>query len=164
MKLKNNKGHNVFYCLPLILGLIGLFWQAYKGEKGIQQFWIVFFLFFMTGLAIVLYLNQTPQQPRERDYAYAGSFYAFAIWIGLGVAAIAEYLSKKINEKPAAILASVVCLLVPVQMVSQTWDDHDRSGRYTCRDFGQNYLSTVPEKGNPILFTDGDNDYIPPVV
>lgn len=114
-ELKNNKGHNVFYCLPLILGLIGLFWQAYKGEKGIQQFWIVFFLFFMTGLAIVLYLNQTPQQPRERDYAYAGSFYAFAIWIGLGVAAIAEYLSKKINEKPAAILASVVCLLVPVQ-------------------------------------------------
>ena len=160
-ELKNNKGHNVFYCLPLILGLIGLFWQAYKGEKGIQQFWIVFFLFFMTGLAIVLYLNQTPQQPRERDYAYAGSFYAFAIWIGLGVAAIAEYLSKKINEKPAAILASVVCLLVPVQMVSQTWDDHDRSNRYTCRDFGQNYLNSVPEKGNPILFTNGDNDTFP---
>ena len=160
-ELKNNKGHNVFYCLPLILGVIGLFWQAYKGEKGIQQFWIVFFLFFMTGLAIVLYLNQTPQQPRERDYAYAGSFYAFAIWIGLGVAAIAEYLSKKINEKPAAILASVVCLLVPVQMVSQTWDDHDRSDRYTCRDFGQNYLNSVPEKGNPILFTNGDNDTFP---
>ena len=160
-ELKNNKGHNVFYCLPLILGLIGLFWQAYKGEKGIQQFWIVFFLFFMTGLAIVLYLNQTPQQPRERDYAYAGSFYAFAIWIGLGVAAIAEYLSKKINEKPAAILASVVCLLVPVQMVSQTWDDHDRRDRYTCRDFGQNYLNSVPEKGNPILFTNGDNDTFP---
>ena len=173
-ELKNNKGHNVFYCLPLILGLIGLFWQAYKtkrittpnGEEieepvGIQQFWIVFFLFFMTGLAIVLYLNQTPQQPRERDYAYAGSFYAFAIWIGLGVAAITEYLSKKINEKPAAILASVVCLLVPVQMVSQTWDDHDRSDRYTCRDFGQNYLNSVPEKGNPILFTNGDNDTFP---
>ena len=160
-ELKNNKGHNVFYCLPLILGLIGLFWQAYRGERGIQQFWIVFFLFFMTGLAIVLYLNQAPQQPRERDYAYAGSFYAFAIWIGLGVAAIAEYLSKKINEKPAAILASVVCLLVPVQMVSQTWDDHDRSNRYTCRDFGQNYLNSVPEKGNPILFTNGDNDTFP---
>ena len=158
-ELKNNKGHNVFYCLPLILGLIGLFWQAYKGEKGIQQFWIVFFLFFMTGLAIVLYLNQTPQQPRERDYAYAGSFYAFAIWIGLGVAAIAEYLSKKINEKPAAILASVVCLLVPVQMVSQTWDDHDRSGRYVCRDFGMNYLSSVDENG--IIFTNGDNDTFP---
>ncbi|MBM6759482.1 DUF2723 domain-containing protein [Bacteroides mediterraneensis] len=160
-ELKNNKGHNVFYCLPLILGLIGLFWQAYRGEKGIQQFWVVFFLFFMTGLAIVLYLNQTPQQPRERDYAYAGSFYAFAIWIGLGVAAIAEYLSKKINEKPAAILASIVCLLVPIQMVSQTWDDHDRSGRYTCRDFGQNYLNSVPDKRNPILFTNGDNDTFP---
>ncbi len=160
-ELKNNKGHNVFYCLPLILGLIGLFWQAYKGEKGIQQFWVVFFLFFMTGLAIVLYLNQTPQQPRERDYAYAGSFYAFAIWIGLGVAAIAEWLNKRISEKPAAILASVVCLLVPIQMVSQTWDDHDRSGRYTCRDFGQNYLSTVQDKGNPIIFTNGDNDTFP---
>ena len=159
--LRQNKGHNVFYCLPLLLGIIGLLWQAYRGQKGIQQFWIVFFLFFMTGLAIVLYLNQTPQQPRERDYAYAGSFYAFAIWIGLGVAAIAEYLSKKINEKPAAILASVVCLLVPVQMVSQTWDDHDRSDRYTCRDFGQNYLNSVPEKGNPILFTNGDNDTFP---
>ena len=85
-ELKNNKGHNVFFCLPLILGLIGLFWQAYRGERGIQQFWIVFFLFFMTGLAIVLYLNQAPQQVRERDYAYAGSFYGFAIWIGLGVA------------------------------------------------------------------------------
>ncbi len=155
------KGHNVYYCLPLILGLIGLFWQAYKGERGIQQFWIVFFLFFMTGLAIVLYLNQAPQQVRERDYAYAGSFYAFAIWIGLGVAAIAEYLRNKMGEKPAALLASVVCLLVPVQMVSQTWDDHDRSGRYTCRDFGQNYLNSVSDKGNPILFTNGDNDTFP---
>ena len=160
-ELKNNKGHNVYYCLPLILGLIGLFWQAYKGERGIQQFWIVFFLFFMTGLAIVLYLNQAPQQVRERDYAYAGSFYAFAIWIGLGVAAISEYLRNKMGEKPAALLASVVCLLVPVQMVSQTWDDHDRSGRYTCSDFGQNYLNSVSDKGNPILFTNGDNDTFP---
>ena len=160
-ELKNNKGHNVFFCLPLILGLIGLFWQAYRGERGIQQFWIVFFLFFMTGLAIVLYLNQAPQQVRERDYAYAGSFYGFAIWIGLGVAAIAEFLRKKMGEKPAAVLASVVCLCIPIQMVSQTWDDHDRSGRYTCRDFGQNYLNSVPDKGNPILFTNGDNDTFP---
>ncbi len=160
-ELKNNKGHNVFFCLPLILGLIGLFWQAYKGDRGIQQFWIVFFLFFMTGLAIVLYLNQTPMQPRERDYAYAGSFYAFAIWIGLGVAAIAEHLQNKMGEKPAAILAGVICLMVPLQMVSQTWDDHDRSGRFTCRDFGQNYLNTLPEKGNPIIFTNGDNDTFP---
>ena len=160
--LKNNKGHNVFYCLPLILGLIGLFWQAYKGDKGIQQFWIVFFLFFMTGLAIVLYLNQNPGQPRERDYAYAGSFYAFAIWIGLGVAAISEWLAKKMKkETPAAVIASVACLLVPIQMVSQTWDDHDRSGRYTCRDFGQNYLNSLQGKGAPIIFTNGDNDTFP---
>lgn len=160
--LKNNKGHNVFYCLPLILGLIGLFWQAYKGDKGIQQFWIVFFLFFMTGLAIVLYLNQTPGQPRERDYAYAGSFYAFAIWIGLGVAAISEWLAKKMKKETlAAVIASVACLLVPIQMVSQTWDDHDRSGRYTCRDFGQNYLNSLQEKGAPIIFTNGDNDTFP---
>ena len=161
-ELKNNKGHNVFYCLPLILGLIGLFWQAYRGERGIQQFWIVFFLFFMTGLAIVLYLNQAPQQPRERDYAYAGSFYAFAIWIGLGVAAITEWLQKrKMNERMSAIIASVIGLCVPLQMVSQTWDDHDRSGRYTCRDFGQNYLNSVQENGNPIIFTNGDNDTFP---
>lgn len=159
--LKNNPGRNVFYMLPLLLGLIGLLWQAYCGKRGIEQFWVVFFLFFMTGIAIVLYLNQTPEQPRERDYAYAGSFYAFAIWIGLGVAAIAEYLRNKMGEKPAALLASVVCLLVPVQMVSQTWDDHDRSGRYTCRDFGQNYLNSVSDKGNPILFTNGDNDTFP---
>ena len=159
--MKDNKGRNVFFCLPLILGLIGLFWQAYKGEKGVQQFWVVFFLFFMTGLAIVLYLNQTPMQPRERDYAYAGSFYAFAIWIGLGVAGVAEWLQKKIGEKPAAIIASVACLFVPLQMVSQTWNDHDRSGRYTCSDFGKNYLNTLPEEGNPIIYTNGDNDTFP---
>ena len=161
-ELQNNKGRNVFYCLPLILGLIGLFWQAYRGQEGIRQFWIVFFLFFMTGLAIVLYLNQTPLQPRERDYAYAGSFYAFAIWIGLGVAAISEFLrKKKVSETAAGAIASVVCLLVPVQMASQTWDDHDRSGRYVCRDFGQNYLNSIQEEGNPIIFTNGDNDTFP---
>ncbi len=161
-ELKNNKGHNVFYCLPLLLGLLGLFWQAYRGEKGIRQFWVVFFLFFMTGLAIVLYLNQTPGQPRERDYAYAGSFYAFSIWIGLGVAALAALLRRaKLGEKPAAVLASVACLFVPLQMVSQTWDDHDRSGRYACRDFGANYLHTLQEKGNPVIFSNGDNDTFP---
>ena len=158
---KHNKGHNVYYGLPLLLGLLGICWQLRKGQKGNQQFNIVLLLFLMTGLAIILYLNQAPTQPRERDYAYAGSFYAFAIWIGLGVAAIAEWLNKRMSEKPAAILASVVCLLVPIQMVSQTWDDHDRSGRYTCRDFGQNYLSTVQDKGNPIIFTNGDNDTFP---
>ena len=174
-ELKENKGHNVFYCLPLILGLIGLFWQAWftrkrkVGEKtiddpvGIRQFWVVFFLFFMTGLAIVFYLNQTPMQPRERDYAYAGSFYAFAIWCGMGVAAIIDWLNRKL-KKENLILAGVVGLVglaVPIQMASQTWDDHDRSGRYCCRDFGQNYLMTLQEQGNPIIYTNGDNDTFP---
>ena len=162
-ELKANKGHNVFYCLPLLLGLIGLFWQAWRGQRGIRQFWVVFFLFFMTGLAIVLYLNQTPQQPRERDYAYAGSFYAYAIWCGLGVLAIYDMLKKKLkgNDVAVAGVVGVACLFVPIQMASQTWDDHDRSGRYTCRDFGQNYLMTLQDKGNPIIFTNGDNDTFP---
>ncbi len=155
------KGHNVFYCLPLILGLLGLFWQIGKNKEGTQQFFVVLALFFMTGLAIVLYLNQTPLQPRERDYAYAGSFYAYAIWIGMGVAALAEWLSKLGGKKASSVIASLICLLVPLQMVSQTWDDHDRSGRYACRDFGQNYLISLSEKGNPIIFTNGDNDTFP---
>ena len=177
--LKENKGHNVFYCMPLILGLIGLFWQAWYTRKkkvmkngkeeevllpiGIQQFWIVFFLFFMTGLAIVIYLNQTPMQPRERDYAYAGSFYAYAIWCGLGVLAIIDILKRKMKLSGTAVTAivAVITLLVPIQMASQTWDDHDRSNRYTCRDFGQNYLMSLQEKGNPIIFTNGDNDTFP---
>ncbi len=179
--LKENKGHNVFYGLPLLLGIIGLLWQAYRGQKGIQQFWIVFFLFFMTGIAIVLYLNQTPSQPRERDYAYAGSFYAFAIWIGMGVAGLIQLLSKWMQGKAAAkagtsdegeapelnpslavaLIVSVVCLLIPIQMASQTWDDHDRSDRYMARDFGQNYLMSLQESGNPIIYTNGDNDTFP---
>ena len=161
--LKNNKGHNVFYCLPLLLGLLGLFWQAFRGRRGIRQFWVVFFLFFMTGLAIVVYLNQTPVQPRERDYAYAGSFYAFAIWCGMGVAAIIDLMKKylKVDSVIATAVVSLACLLVPIQMGSQTWDDHDRSGRYTCRDFGQNYLMTLQDQGNPIIFTNGDNDTFP---
>jgi len=177
--LKANKGHNVFYCLPLILGLLGLFWQAWytrkrkvmvKGSEktiddpiGIRQFWVVFFLFIMTGLAIVVYLNQTPMQPRERDYAYAGSFYAFAIWCGMGVAAIIDWLNRKLKKENLilAAIVAVVALAVPIQMASQTWDDHDRSDRYCCRDFGQNYLMTLQEKGNPIIFTNGDNDTFP---
>lgn len=177
--LKNNKGHNVFYCMPLLLGLIGLFWQAWYTRKrkvvkngketeellpiGIQQFWVVFFLFFMTGLAIVIYLNQVPMQPRERDYAYAGSFYAFAIWCGLGVLAILDLLKKyaQLSGTAVAAIVGAIALLVPVQMASQTWDDHDRSNRYTCRDFGQNYLMSLQEKGNPIIFTNGDNDTFP---
>ena len=170
-ELKNNKGHNVFYALPLILGLIGFFWQVNKRSKyngvmvdeGVKQFWVVFFLFFMTGLAIVIYLNQTPMQPRERDYAYAGSFYAFAIWCGLGVAAISDMLSNSIlrNRALASAVISCACVLVPVQMASQTWDDHDRSARYTCRDFGQNYLQSLDKGSYPIIFTNGDNDTFP---
>ena len=162
--LKNNKGHNVFYGLPLLLGLIGLFWQAWRGRRGIRQFWVVFFLFFMTGLAIVIYLNQTPMQPRERDYAYAGSFYAFTIWCGMGVAALYDIIARKmkgVNPTAIAAVVALLCVLVPIQMASQTWDDHDRSGRYTCRDFGQNYLMTLQDKGNPIIFTNGDNDTFP---
>ena len=178
-ELRDNKGHNVFYCLPLLLGIIGLLWQAYRGQKGIQQFWVVFFLFFMTGIAIVLYLNQTPSQPRERDYAYAGSFYAFAIWIGMGVAGLIQTADKRMREQDykeageasdanafvpsstCALVISFVCLLVPIQMASQTWDDHDRSDRYMARDFGQNYLMSLQESGNPIIYTNGDNDTFP---
>ncbi len=182
---KGNKGHNVFYMLPLLLGLIGLLYQALYNHRenpmrGIQQFWVVFFLFFMTGIAIVLYLNQTPGQPRERDYAFAGSFYAFAMWIGMGVPAIGVMLrnwlaprEKKtvdgvetVVEKPSrnldittAAIACVIGVAVPLQMVSQTWDDHDRSGRYTTRDFGFDYLSSLDP--NAIIFTNGDNDTFP---
>ena len=145
--LAGNKGRNVFYGLPLLLGILGIIWQWRRGREGRRQLWIVTLLFVMTGLAIVVYLNQTPMQPRERDYAYVGSFYAFAIWIGLGAA----YLRK----------LAPLALLIPLQMASQTWDDHDRSGRYTCRDFGQNYLMTMQDEGNPVIFTNGDNDTFP---
>ena len=158
---KGNKGHNVFYMLPLLLGIIGLLWQSlYSGKHGIEQFWVVFFLFFMTGIAIVLYLNQPPQQPRERDYAFAGSFYAFAIWVGMGVAGIAKMINKYSKRRiVGAAIGAFVGILVPLQMVSQTWDDHDRSGRYTCRDFGMNYLASLDD--NAIIFTNGDNDTFP---
>ena len=161
-ELRDNKGRNVFYGLPLILGLIGIFWQAGRGKRGARQFWVVFMLFFMTGLAIVLYLNQTPMQPRERDYAYAASFYAFAIWIGMGVAGVAKGLEKLTkNQAVAGVFATLLCLFVPLQMASQTWDDHDRSDRYMARDFGANYLNSLPEEGCPIIFTNGDNDTFP---
>ena len=169
----DNKGHNVFFLLPLLFGVIGLLWQAYAGKRGIEQFWVIFFLFFMTGIAIVVYLNQTPAQPRERDYAYAGSFYAFAIWVGMGVAGLWKlilYFIQKANKKAdtstegknsfiTACVAAVIGLLIPLQVVSQTWDDHDRSGRYVARDFGMNYLASVDENG--IIFTNGDNDTFP---
>ena len=161
--LKENKGRNVFYALPLLLGLVGMLWQWRKGREGKQQFLVVMLLFLMTGLAIVVYLNQTPLQPRERDYAYAGSFYAFAIWIGMGVGMISEKVRVKSAKYATlmAVLSAIACLLVPLQMASQTWDDHDRSGRYTCRDFGANYLNSMQREGHPIILTNGDNDTFP---
>lgn len=159
--LQNNKGHNVFYGLPLLLGLLGIYWQWTRGKRGKQQFSVLFFLFFMTGLAIVLYLNQTPGQPRERDYAYAGSFYAFAIWIGLGAAGLCDVFRKKNVSMVSVSIIMLLCLLIPVQMATQTWDDHDRSNRFTCRDFGANYLMTLSENRYPIIFCNGDNDTFP---
>ena len=154
---KKNKGDNSFYFLPLILGLIGLYFSLQKDKK---SSWVIFLLFFMTGLAIVLYLNQHSPQPRERDYAYAGSFYAFAIWIGLGVMQLVEWLNKKLNPNIAAIVATAACLvLVPGIMAQQGWDDHDRSGRYTALAIAENYLNSCAP--NAILFTNGDNDTFP---
>ncbi|MEN8116806.1 MAG: DUF2723 domain-containing protein [Bacteroidota bacterium] len=159
-KFANNNARNTYYFLPLILGLLGLFFQYNRGKEGKKSLWVVFLLFILTGLAIVVYLNQYPHQPRERDYAYAGSFYAFAIWIGLGVLAISEALKKYIPETVAAGLTGLVAfVLVPGIMAAQNWDDHDRSGRYTARDFGANYLKTCQPNG--IIFTNGDNDTFP---
>ena len=169
-ELKENKGHNVFYCMPLLLGLIGLLWQFFRDDKSRQQFWVVALLFFMTGIAIVFYVNQTPCEPRERDYSYAGSFYAFAIWCGLGICAIFEALKSKVysrkskvdSVKSKVLVAGIlggISLFVPLQMVSQTWDDHDRSNRYMCRDCGENYLETTDH--DAILFTNGDNETFP---
>ena len=164
--LQANRGHNVFYCLPLLLGLIGLCWQAFRcGSRGRRQFWVISVLFFMTGLAIVVYLNQTPFQPRERDYAYVGSFYAFAIWCGLGVAALVSAIhlpQQNCNlQDKVRVVGALLFLIVPLQMVTQTWDDHDRSGRFVCRDAGHNYLASLPEEGNSIILTNGDNDTFP---
>ena len=162
-ELKENKGHNVYYMLPLLLGLIGLGWQLCKDKSGAKSFVICALLFLLTGLAIVVYLNQTPYQPRERDYAYAGSFYAFCIWIGLGVLGLYEAIAKAAKSEAGrtstAILTTLICLLVPAQMASQNWDDHDRSNRYTCRDFGANYLRSCETQG--IIFSNGDNDTFP---
>ena len=155
--LKNNPGRNTYYMLPLILGLIGLFFH-YKKHK--YDFTVVLMLFILTGIAIVVYLNQYPIQPRERDYAYVGSFYAFTIWIGLGVAAIHELISKKLPKSFSAVtITTITLVLVPGIMAAENWDDHDRSGRYTARDLASNYLNSCKE--NAILFTNGDNDTFP---
>lgn len=158
--ITDNKGRNKYYMLPLLLGIIGIIYQLRLKERGNKSFAIVFLLFFMTGLAIILYLNQTPFEPRERDYAYSGSFYAFSIWVGMGVAGISLFLRKYIKStSTAAIIATAASFFVPLQMASQNWDDHDRSGRTLARDTGMNYLCGVGENG--ILFTNGDNDTYP---
>ncbi len=157
--VQNNKGNNKYYMLPLLLGILGIMWQLSQSKGGKQSFWIVFTLFFLTGIAIVVYLNQTPYQPRERDYAYAGSFYAFSIWIGLGVMFLYQTLSKYVNKTSAAIVVTLFSLGVPALMASENWDDHDRSNRYVARDTGRNYLNTCQPNG--IIYGNGDNDTFP---
>ncbi len=154
--LKNNKANNKYYLLPLILGLLGLVIHFSRNNK---DAWIVTLLFILTGLAIVVYLNQSPYQPRERDYAYAGSFYAFSIWIGLGVLFLYEIFRRFLPSVVGAALALVLCAPVPYIMASENWDDHDRSNRYIARDFAFNYLNSC--EPNAILFTYGDNDTFP---
>ena len=155
--MKNDPSRNRYFLLPLLLGLVGFLWHF---NRDVRNWWIVLLLFVMTGIAIVIYLNQYPNQPRERDYAYAASFYAFAVWIGLGVLALFELLRKATGETPAAVIASVLTFAaVPVVMGSQNWDDHDRSGRYLARDVAFNYLNTCAP--NAIIFTGGDNDTFP---
>ncbi|MFA6676792.1 MAG: DUF2723 domain-containing protein [Bacteroidales bacterium] len=159
--IANSRAKNHYFFLPLILGLIGLFFQLNTDNK---NWWITFLLFFFTGFAVVLYLNQPPLQVRERDYAYAGSFYAFSIWVGLGVLSIINFVEKKVlkgKEMPAmlACIIGAVTLLIPIQMVGQNWNDHDRSGRYTCRDLAYNYFASCDK--NAILITQGDNDTFP---
>lgn len=158
-ELRDNKGRNKYYMLPLILGILGILFLVYNGKEGKHSFWVTMLLFFLTGIAIVLYLNQTPYQPRERDYAYAGSFYAFSIWIGLGVLGIIQFVKKYLPETVTSVAVSVLCLGVPVLMAAQNWDDHDRSNRYAARDFGHNYLASTEK--NAIIFSNGDNDTFP---
>jgi len=153
--MANPQTMNHYYMLPFLLGLIGLFFHYRKSKK---DFWVVMLLFFMTGIAIVLYLNQTPYQPRERDYAYTGSFYAFAIWIGLGVLGLYQLIEKYL-KKNATVAAIVISTIIPVLVLAENYDDHDRSGRYVARDFGKNYLNSCEK--NAILFVYGDNDTFP---
>ena len=142
--------------IPFLLGIIGLVWHYMRDKK---DFFVVFLLFLLTGVAIVVYLNQYPYQPRERDYAYAGSFYAFCIWIGFGVMAVYEFMKKRMSPKMAALAGFIICVSAPAIMGAQGWDDHNRSNRYTARDMGINYLESCPP--NAILFSFGDNDTYP---
>lgn len=158
--MKNDPSRNTYYFLPLIFGLLGMFYQYGRGQKGKETFLVTLLLFIMTGIAIVVYLNQYPYQPRERDYAYAGSFYAFAIWIGLGLLSLYSSLEKYLKGAPLAITLSAISLvLVPGIIAAQNWDDHDRSGRYMARDYAINYLESCAP--NAILLTYGDNDTFP---
>ncbi len=159
-EFKNNKARNKYYLLPFLLGIVGIVFMYNRGIEGKKDLWTVTLLFLMTGFAILVYLNQSPLQPRERDYAYAGSFYAFTIWIGIGVLGLYEALKKYIPDTTSAgVAGGLSLLLVPVLMGAQNWDDHDRSNRYTARDFGANYLNTCAP--NAIIFTNGDNDTFP---
>ena len=158
-ELAENKGRNTYFMLPLILGIFGILFLIYNGKEGKHTFWVTTLLFLLTGLAIVIYLNQTPYQPRERDYAYAGSFYAFSIWIGLGVLGIIKAIDKYIPKAVAASVVTILALGVPALMAAENWDDHDRSNRYVARDFGGNYLASL--KPNAIVFSNGDNDTFP---
>ena len=156
-ELANNKGRNLFFGLPLLLGLIGFFFQY---RKDASYFWVTLLLFFLTGAALVLYLNSPPIEPRERDYIYAGSYYVFAIWIGLGVLAVFHWLGSVLkNKKAAAAVATILCMGIPALMASENWDDHDRSGRYFSIEAAKNYLDSCAP--NAILFTGGDNDTFP---
>ena len=161
--LKNEKANNKYYMLPFLLGLLGMFYQYRKRKTGKQDFWVVMLLFIMTGIAIIVFLNQTPMEPRERDYAYAGSFYAYAIWIGLGVLSIWEFLNKKIKNidpRVSAIAVTTVCLFaIPVNMAAQNWDDHNRHARYATTAHARNYLNSCAPTA--ILCTYGDNDTFP---
>lgn len=155
--LQSNPGNNKYFLLPFIIGLAGLIWQYKRNNTG---FWLVAAFFIMTGLAIIFYLNQYPNQPRERDYAYAGSFYAFAIWIGMGFMFFYEQLRRLFEQKISLFVTFILLLMAgPLLMAQQNWDDHDRSGRYTARDIGANYLNSTAQ--NSILFTYGDNDSFP---
>ena len=154
-----NPGRTTYYFLPLILGIIGLIWLL---KKDMKQSWIVFLLFFLTGLAIIIYLNQTPQQPRERDYSYAGSFYAFAIWIGFGVIAIIDWIGRltKKNSMVTTVAVGLACFLaVPCVLAANGWEEHNRSGKTSARDWARNYLAQLPP--NAVIFTRGDNDTFP---
>lgn len=153
---RQSKADNSFYFLPLLLGIIGIFYTVQRDRR---NGWIIFLLFFMTGLAIVLYLNQHSPQPRERDYAYAGSFYAFAIWIGLSVMQIVEWIRGRAGYKVAITVALVAGLGTVTLMAQQGWDDHDRSGRYVALAVAENYLNSCAK--DAILFTNGDNDTFP---